>query len=295
MSGYYSHKLQLPSRGRYGKAFVKVRQPVLEDLWAYLSYSGSSVSAKNEFVKSLCDTDLSEYPTGDRDYVFISIRNMVTEPVISGNLTCTDAMCGAEVPYWYDVRKAKVSQLPNDFERDFTMQFPGVAVEKSMNVLTVQAEELLEEYVGLYETADSKDLPNSDLGEDLYTFGKYACLFGDSTDPDKVDENVSLLRKFTMDDMKLLLFYDVTFKCEVDLTVEAKCEACGKQYRIKLREDSSFFGLSLGSLLKKHSFLARSTNIGFQDFLKYSIQDMKAVAEQETDRIQQKAQRKKKV
>jgi hypothetical protein len=182
-----------------------------------------------------------------------------------------------------DLGKCKVSQLPSDFQRDFEIEFPISKVKKTINLVTVEKEELVEDYVRFYTTS-SVPLANSDLGENLEEFARYACMFSDSVGVADVDKNVSLLREFDWTDFEILLMYDISFECGPEVVTEVACDKCDQLHRIRIKTDSSFFGLSLEGLLNRHRFLAKASNIGFSDFLKYTVPVMQTVTEGEVQR-----------
>jgi len=279
----YGIKIPLPSRGHYGKSFVNVRRPKLGDLMDYFQNGNMSVTSKNSLIKAVCDTDLSGYPVGDREFVFVNLRSTVSSNLITGSVPCTREDCGATVVYLLDLSKCKVGQLPADFQKDFELEFPISKQKKVINIVTVEKEELLEDYIRFYEAADIR-LANSDLGENLHEFARYACMFNDSLTVADVDKNVSFLRGLDWTDFEVLLMYDVSFTCGPDVVTEAKCDECGQVHRIRIKTDSSFFGLSFEGLLNRHRFLAKASNIGFSDFLKYTVPVMHTVTEGEVQR-----------
>jgi hypothetical protein len=280
----YGIKLGLPSRGAYGKAFVNIRRPKLEDLVDYFQAGDNSVVAKNQFVNGICDTDLSKYPTGDREYVFVNLRSLVNTNIITGTVLCEKQGCGSEVVYMLDLKDCKVNQLPEDFIVDYELKFPSKGVSKKINLLTQEKEEILENYIRFYSAANI-ELANSDLGENLHEFARYACMFSDSTDISMVDYNVTFLRELDWSEFEVLMMYDVAFECGPEVFVHAKCDNCKQNYKIKIKTDNSFFGLSLEGLINRHRFLARASNIGFQDFLKYTMPMLENITVGEVTRI----------
>jgi hypothetical protein len=280
----YGIKLPLPSRGRYGKTFVNIRRPRMEDLVDYFQSGNNSVVAKNQFISLVCDTDLSGYPVGDREYIFVNLRSLINSNVITGTIPCERQGCGSTVAYVMDLKECKVHQLPDDFQVDYEMDFQSAGVKKAINLLTVEREELLENYIGFYEAADIP-LAHSDLGENLYEFARYACMFKDSVDIAKVDENVQFLRDLDWSEFEWIMLYDIVFECGPDIVNDTVCDSCKKQYRIRVKTDNSFFGISLEGLINRHRFLAKASNIGFSDFLKYTMPLLETVTVGEVTRI----------
>jgi len=169
----YVARIQLPSKGKYGVSHVKVKRPTIGDLRDYLSFKGSSVLIKNELVKKLCDTDLSEHPVGDREFVFVNVRGMVSAPVIADSFTCKH--CEAGVDYRLDTRKVPVAELPVSFVKDYELEFPVCKTKKIVNILTVEKEQLLQDFMQVYEEAgEESSLQHIELGKDLYTFAEKA-------------------------------------------------------------------------------------------------------------------------
>lgn len=282
----YGIKIQLPSRGKYGKTSVNIRRPKVDDLMDFFQSGNNSVIAKNQLIKQLCDTDIGKYPTGDREFIFVNIRSLVNSNTIAGAIPCTNERCGQTVAYMVDLSKCRVNQLPDDFQKDYEFTFPNSGEKKVFNLLTVEREELLEDYIRLYESADLK-LANSDLGENLHEFARYACMLGDSNNVADVDRNVTFLRELPWGDFEKLMLYDIAFDCGPDISAETMCDDCKKKYRIRIKTDSSFFGISLEGLISRHRFLAKASNIGFSDFLKYTVPVMHTVTEGEVQRVRE--------
>lgn len=278
-------KIQLPSRGHYGNTSILIRNPKLEDIMEYLQAGNNSVVAKNALISSLCDDiDIRSLPVGDREYIFTSIRSMVNSNVITGTTTCMNEGCGETIPYMLDLGSCKVNHLPYDFKKDYELVFSISNKKKVVNLLTVGREELLEDYIHFYEAADVP-LQHSDLGPNLYEFARYGCMLGDSENVAKLDENIEFLRNLPWSDFELLLLYDISFDIGPRVVADAQCSHCKQQYRIKIKTDSSFFGLSLEGFIHRHRFLAKASNIGFADFLKYTVPVMNTVTEGEIQRV----------
>jgi hypothetical protein len=111
----YNIKISLPSRGKYGATYVKIRRPKLMDILDYLQSGDSSVISKNMFVEKLCDTNIKSYPIGDREFIFANIRSLVGDSILSGTFPCEKEGCKDTIVYILDLKKCKVNQLPEDF------------------------------------------------------------------------------------------------------------------------------------------------------------------------------------
>jgi hypothetical protein len=279
-------KIQLPSRGHYGPPAIQIRRPKLGDLIDYFQAGDNSVVSKNSLIQGLCSegVELGKLTTGDREFIFTNIRSLVNSNVITGTAGCTTPGCGETIPYVLDLSKCKVDQLPADFRKDYELTFPISGKKKVINILTVEREELLEDFVRFYESTDVP-LQHSDLGPNLYEFARYGCMLHDSDSVAKLDENIAFLRELHWDDFELLLLYDISFETGPRVVAETQCDACKQKYRIRIKTDNSFFGLSLEGLINRHRFLAKASNIGFDDFLKYTVPLMHTVTEGEVERV----------
>lgn len=279
----YGIKLQLPSRGKYGKSFVNVCRPKAGDLLEYLQ-ADNSITAKNMFVQGLCDTDLSKYPIGDREFIFANLRAMVNSTTITGVLPCTNDNCGCSVIYGLDLRTVKVNQLPQDFEADFEVTLPYSKETRVFNMLTLEKEELVDNYL-LYCNSAEGEMVNMDLGDNLPEFAKYATMTTQVQTVQELDVEITKLRELDWSDLECMIMYDVMFECGPVIRTSAVCE-CGQHYNIKVKTDSTFFGLSLEGLINKHRFLSRNSGVSFKDFCDYTIPMMDNVTEGEVLRIQ---------
>ena len=56
---------------------------------------------------------------------------------------------------------------------------------------------------------------------------------------------------------------------------------CERLWKVKFHIDSDFLGISLSSLMTKHRFLAKAANIGFQDFLNYTVRELNDIVDEE--------------
>jgi len=283
----YNIKISLPSRGKYGATYVKIRRPKLMDILDYLQSGDNSVISKNVFVEKLCDTNIKSYPIGDREFIFANIRSLVGDSILSGTFPCEKEGCKDTIVYILDLKKCKVNQLPEDFISNYEVEFPFSKEKKILNLLTVEKEELLESYISYYETAET-ELIHSSIGDNLYELARYACMFSDSVTIKDIDDNITFLtEKLTWDDfLQVMMAYDIGFQCGPELVVTSKCDTCGALYNIQIKTDSSFFGLSIEGLIRKHKFLAKA-NIGFKDFLEYSVPLMNKAVEDEVERIKE--------
>lgn len=276
----YNIKIQLPSRGKYGSNNVNLRRPKLYDIMDYLQTGDNSIMSKNALIKELCDTDLSNYPVGDREFVFVTLRSLIRDSLVTGTFACEGKDCKDIVAYVLNLKDCKVNQLPEDFIPNYELEFPIGKIKKKLNVLLVKKEELLEEYVRYYETSDEK-LLHSDLGDNLYEIARYACLFEDTIDIQSLDSNITFLRELDWVDFEILMAYDIAFPCGPEVSAKAECNTCKMKYRVQVKTDSSFFGLSIENLVRKHTFLAKMSGIGFKDFVEYTVPVMNAVVETE--------------
>jgi len=98
--------------------------------------------------------------------------------------------------------------------------------------------------------------------------------FTDSTDFDSIEENIDFLLDLDFTDYEALELYDIVFQCGPEIMAKATCSECEKEYRVALKTDSSFFGLSWETLMRKHQFLSRHSSNSFDDYLKFTIQDL---------------------
>lgn len=279
-------RIQLPSRGHYGMSSINMRRPKLSDLIEYFQSGNNSIVSKNALIQSLCEEDISKLPVGDREFLFTNIRSLVNSNTLSGTVPCTTEGCGDSVVYILDLSSCKVSQLPEDFISNYALKFPICGITKVVNVLTVEKESLLEDYIRFYESSDVP-LQHSDLGDNLYDFAKYACMLGDSVSIGSVDKNIGFLRDLDWSDFEKLMLYDVLFECGPEVVAEAQCSSCKQRYRVRIKTDSSFFGLSLEGLISRHRFLAKASNIGFTDFLNYTVPLLNTVTEGEVQRVRE--------
>lgn len=284
--GEYPIKIQLTSRGHYGKSHVRMRQPKIRDIRTYLSMPGSSVSAKNAFIESIVeDDDISWMTVADREWLFITARVMIKSDIISDSFKCSTKDCDDSVLVLLDLNKVKVDELPDDFQKDFEFTFPVSKEKKVINVLTVAQEELLGEYVSMYQSGGEK-MRHAAFGDTLPDVARYACMFKDSVDFKSLDENVAFLDNLDWDDFESLMLYDLLFDCTPEVVTEAKCDTCGKKYKVKFDSDKLLSGTNINSFLRQHRFLARTSNIDFNSFLEYTYEEMKAVSEDVSSQIQ---------
>ena len=91
----HTYPLYLPSKGKFGPSKVIIKPPTVEDVSSFLSYTGNLKTSINALVNSVCDTDISGLPTGDRDFIFLNLRQMVASTPIEGSFTCS---CGSRNP-----------------------------------------------------------------------------------------------------------------------------------------------------------------------------------------------------
>ena len=281
----YGIKLQLPSNGAYGVNTVGVKRLNVKDLLDYFQ-SDNSIFAKNELIKNICDTDLTDYPVGDREFVFSQLRSLINSNVINGTFSCENEECNSVVVYIVDLGQVKVNILPSDFRKDYEYKFPICGETKKLNVLTVRSEKLMLDYLSMYEVSET-ELPHSDLGANLSEFARYACMLGNPKDKVDVDENITFLRELDWADFEQLLMYDVSFECGPEITANAVCDNCKEKYKVRIKTDNTFFGLTLEGLISKHRFLAKAANIGFQDFMDYSVPILDNVVTSELNRIKE--------
>lgn len=285
-----TNRVALTSRGKYGKTHVGLRIPKIEDLWDYLSYTGDGSTAKFQLVQKCCDVDLSQYPEGDVEHLFLTMRGMVKDYVIIGQFDCTKEECQDTVLYREDLRKLQSTVLPNDFERDFELVFPVCKKEKIINLITVEKRNLIEEYLDMYKTARDGELKFESIYKDetsgigLDELVKYACMFQDSEDFDSIEKNIEFILGLDFTDFETLMLYDSMFSCGPQLHIACACDSCGKKYNVKIDTNSAFFGLDLNSLLRKHKFLAKASSITFADFKQYTVKEMENVAAMELNK-----------
>lgn len=284
----YVIKVQLPSRGKYGHSHVRLSNPSVDHIRSFLAFKGKSVLAINSFVRAICEEPIDELPVGDRDYIFLNIRNMVNNQPYSGAFDCTS--CGhKDNNFSFSPSVIEVKQLPDDFEKDYKLVLPGIDEEVIINSLTVDREESILEYLDLHASAD-KPMNHTDLGKDLEQFARYAGMLtiGEKT----LDQKIEFLRKLDFAAFEIIVLYDVLFDCGPinDLVVE--CENCKKRFKMHIPIDETLLGISLSTLLTKHRFLSKVSNIGFQDFLKYSVSEMDMVVAKELE-LKQKSNPKK--
>lgn len=259
-----------------------IKNPTINDLWHYLSQIGQDSAAKINLVQSVCQTDLSDYPEGDSEHIFISLRGMVKDYIVSGQFQCTDQKCDDTILYRLDIKKLDSQTLPNDFERDYSFIFPISKQKKNLNLITVNKRVLIEEYLDMHRSADremrfSDIYKDSESGIGLDELVRFACMFSDSVDFTSIEENIAFILKLDFSDFEVLMLYDVMFNCGPKLYTRCECMECKKQYNVKIDTNSAFFGLSLDSLLRKHKFLAKTSNISFADFKEYTPKEMENV------------------
>ena len=283
----YGISISLPSRGKYGKSSVEIRRPKLYDILDYLQAGDNGVASKNALIRDLCDTDLSKYPEGDREYIFVTLRTLIRDAVITGTFPCEQKGCNDIVVYSLNLQNCKVNQLPDDFISGYELEFPICGVKKKLNLVTVEKGALLEEYTRFYETADN-GLLHTDLGENLHELARYACMFEDTKSLQDIDANITLMRNdFDWTDFEILMAYDLAFQCGPEVVSDTKCDNCKTKYKVNIKTDSSFFGLSIEGLVRKHKFLAKMANIGFKDFMEYTVPVMNTVVEDEIQAVKE--------
>jgi len=276
---------QLPSRGKFGESHVGLSFPTVEDIRNYLQASGKHFIAQNMMVDSVCDTDMNPYPIGDRDYLFVQSRSMINPNPLEGRWECGN--CEQMNKYILKSKDIHIYQLPDDFESPSKVTLPISKEEIRLTLLTVEREKKLNDYLELHETADDKEqMKHSDLGEDLETFATYAVMIVkeekiEELTVERINENIEYLRKLDYRDFEVLILFDVSFRCGPDLSTDEKCSNCGRPSRVRIKIDQHFFGISLKSILLKHRFLNKASNVGFQDFLKYTVTEMNEIVESE--------------
>lgn len=283
-------RLALPSRGRYGEYYVDIKRPTVGDLVDYLQAGDSSFTAKINFVSELAGFDFSDYPEGDLEHVFVSIRSLVNTSTVAGSIVCG---CTEPVYYFLELSKCQVDMLPDDFEPNYEFTFPVSGVKRKLNLLTVKKKLLMEDYLRFYQYSDYP-LLHTDLGDNLEEFAKYACMLDESDSLEGIDKNITFLRNLDWTDFEKIVLYAVMFPCGPVVAAKAKCSKCEKNYNIRIRTDASFFGLTLEGLLGRHRFLARTAHIGFNDFLSYTMPVLNKVATAEIEREQKVIEIKKK-
>jgi hypothetical protein len=287
----FTIKKQLPSRGKYGLLSVMLSRPVLQSVVDYLQ-SDNSLDSKLVFVQSNVQENIDNLPYGDIEFLFANLRGLINSTTITGVLPCTKKDCGSEVVYVLDLTTCRVNQLPDDFVADYKHKLPVSGDTLNMNVFRVRDVKLVDSYITYYDTADG-ELPNVDLGDNLYEFARYACMTRNVESVEELDKQVSYLRSLDWTDFESILLYDVMFECGPVLRVDTKCDKCGQKYGISVKTDSTFFGLSLEGLINRHRFLARTVGVTFSDFCKYTVPVMDAVSIGETERVrEQKSKRK---
>lgn len=275
----YVLKVQLPSRGKFGNSHIGLKSLTVDLVRQYLAYEGRHTIAINNLLKEVCDTDLSDYPIGDRDYVFIQLRQMINPTPIEGSWKCQYHKEPFLNSFRKEIKDIKIIQLPDDFQSPSEFTLPISKDKIKMTLLAVAGEEKVEEYLELHKTADS-DMMHADLKDDLSTFAMYAVMIVNNK---SIEENISYLRSLDFTDFEMIMLYELSFKCGPDLSVDTKCKDCKKPWRIKISIDTGFLGISLRSLLIKHRFLAKTSNIGFNDFLNYTINEVDTVVKKEIE------------
>lgn len=276
----YVLNIQLPSRGRVGESHAKVASPKVEHVREFLTFKGRFKTAINNIVSSLVDIDINKYPPGDRDFLFLNIRNLINEQPISVGYECS---CGEGNVATKEVSELEIDQLPDDFEPilniPLSKDYDGVETLK-IRIFTVEMEELLDEYIDLRDSKDG-DPAHKDLDEkDIQLFANYALMIDNGN---SIDENIDFIRKLDFADFEKIMVYDLAFSCGPKLFLTTSCKTCRKLWKIKFHIDSGFLGISLEGLMKKHRFLAKTSDIGFSDFLKYTTQELDKMVTQEVD------------
>lgn len=280
----YVAKVQLPSRGKFGPSHVKLSNPSVEDVREFLAFKGKNVTAINNMVRTICDTVIDDLPVGDRDYLYLNIRNMINPQQLGGSFECR--YCGEKGNIFSIPHSAiEVKQLPDDFEKDHKLRLPDVDKEVIINPYTVANEEKVLEYLDLHASADIP-MKHSNLGKDLLLFARYAAMI--KTEETSLEEKIQFIRSLDFVAFELIVLYDVLFDCGPIMDVVVGCKECKKKAKVHIPIDDSLLGISLSSLLTKHRFLSKVSNIGFQDFLKYTVSEMDIVVSKELELRQKK-------
>jgi len=109
-----------------------------------------------------------------------------------------------------------------------------------------------------------------------------------------LEKNIEFLLDLDFTDFETLELYDIVFPCGPEMSVRVQCEKCKAHYRLVLKTDSAFFGLSWESLMRKHQFLSRHSSNSFDDYLKFTIQDLSNAYEIEKEVVKAQNAAKKK-
>ena len=164
--------IQLPSRGKLGPSHAKVSAPTVEHIREFLTFQGRHSTAINSLVESICDVGIGPLACGDRDYLFVNIRQFVNPAPFEGTYACS--ACGKTQEFSMLFSEIRISQLPDDFQNRKVLKFPS-GEEFCVQLLTVDAEQEVTELIDLYQSSDTPNkLRHSDLGADLETVARFA-------------------------------------------------------------------------------------------------------------------------
>lgn len=280
--------IQLPSRGKFGKSHINLKAPTVDEIRAFLAFEGKHVQAINSLVNSLSDTPLDEYPVGDRNYVFVNIRKLVNPVPISGTFTCTTDDCNTANNFTIEFNEIEVVQLPNDFVHPSEITLPISHNTLKLSLITVAKELLLTNFLDLCASADDT-YKHKDLGPDLEQFARYAMMLESDL---SIEDRISKLREMDYTDYEVLMLYDAAFSTGPKISKRCVCSKCKRAWRVSVPLDSDFLGISLESLMVKHRFLSKTSSIGYQDFLKYTLDEMNFMVDKELQFQDEKKRRK---
>lgn len=277
----YVIKPQLPSRGKFGYTHGSLKSPTIDSIRSFLGLSGSLEKALSAFVQDNNEFSIANLPIGDRDTLFLSLRSIINPNPIDGAYLCS--FCNKSVPFVINYEDINVVQLPDDFESPSTIILPVSKETIKLTLVTVEKQNQIENYLELAETSEG-EFPDKDLGEDLSLFVQYAVMIENDK---SIEKNIEFIRKLDIADFEVFLLYDASFSIGPDISKVCTCSKCKKETKVGVALDQEFLGINLKSLLLKHRFLAKSMNIGFQDFLKYTNTEANFIVEKELEYVNQ--------
>jgi hypothetical protein len=270
----YSTTVQLPSRGKIGESHASIRTPKILEIREFIAAQQEGTTALNQFIDSLVDINIGDYTLGDRDYLFLTLRGMINPKPLRSSFKCD---CGEQMLIVKEVDEIEVKQLPNDFQKSVEIPISGGKLR--LKPFLVKDEISQKKYLDLRKTSDGEE-PHQELGNDIGLFVRYALMVDNGC---SIDENIDLLKNLDYTDFEKVVLYDLAFTCGPKLFSMEVCTACKRPWKVTYPIKADFLGISINSLLTKHRFLSKTTNIGFKDFLDYTTEEMDEVVKAEVE------------
>jgi len=272
-------RVQLPSRGKCGLTHVCISNPKISNIREFLSFEGKVLSAINQFVQSLCDSNINDILVGDRDYLVVNLRRLINPDAISGNYLCEicDTLNSADLPY----SQIEVRQLPDDLPQPADLRLPVSGKPIRLKLVTVKMEQDIEDFLELQETTDTKDEYLASLGASLPIYVRYAVMIQD--EKLTLTDKIKMLDELDYNDFEYISMFEASFPVGPMLVVDSVCKKCGNRARVSFPIDSHFLGLNLKSMLNKYRFLLKTTKVGFNDFLSFSVPEADTLVTEEME------------